>query len=99
VASNINLAYWQEAQAGFQDSARGLGVKVEIVGPTSYSPEEELAALRQAVAAKPSGILIAPAQQEMFNKDIDEAVFSAVHADEKSTTARRLLHSASELLQ
>ena len=26
VATNINLPYWQEAQAGFLDAARALGV-------------------------------------------------------------------------
>jgi len=68
VASNINLSYWKEAQAGFEDAGRVTGVKVEFVGPESYSPEEQLAAFRQAVAARPSGIAVAPAQagvQEM----------------------------------
>src|SRR5882672_9940594 len=38
VTTNINLPYWQEAQAGFQDAARALGVKAEMIGPTTYDP-------------------------------------------------------------
>ncbi len=41
IAANINLPYWQEAAAGLRDVAKemGLGVKVDIDGPTSYSPK------------------------------------------------------------
>jgi ribose transport system substrate-binding protein len=78
VASNINLSYWKEAQAGFEDAGRVTGVKVEFVGPESYSPEEQLAAFRQAVAARPSGIAVAPAQAEMFSKEIDAAVQAGI---------------------
>ena len=62
VASNINLPYWQEAKAGFQDAARTLGVKAEFTGPTTYSPDEELKALQDAVATHPTGILVSPAR-------------------------------------
>lgn len=78
VASNINLPYWQEAQAGFQDAGRASGVKVEFVGPASHSPEEQLAAFRQAVAAHPSGIAVAPTQSELFNKEIDAAIQAGI---------------------
>src|SRR5712664_4018212 len=36
VATNINLTYWQEAQAGFLDAARALGVKADMTGPVTY---------------------------------------------------------------
>src|ERR1700720_1455531 len=36
VATNINLPYWQEANAGFLDAASGLGVKGELRGPATY---------------------------------------------------------------
>ena len=94
VASNINLAYWQEAQAGFTDSGKGLGVKVEFTGPTSYSPDEQLAAFRQAVAAKPAGILVAPAQTDLFNKDIDAAVQAGIPVicvDSDAPESKRIL--------
>jgi ribose transport system substrate-binding protein len=94
VACNINLPYWQEAQAGFEDSGRGLGVKVEFTGPTTYSPEEQLAAFRQAVAAHPSGILLAPTRPELFNKGIDAAIQAGIPVicvDSDAPDSRRIL--------
>jgi len=94
VAANINLPYWQEAQAGFQDAGRGLGVKVEFVGPTAYSPEEQLTAFRQAVAAKPSGIAVAPTVSELFNKEIDAAIqagIPVVCVDTDAPESKRIL--------
>jgi len=78
VAANINLSYWQEAGAGFMDAARGLGVKYEFLGPTFYSPEEELKDFQQAAASHPSGILVAPGRPEMFNTAINEAMSAGI---------------------
>ena len=36
VATNVNLPYWQNAEAGFLDAAKALGVKAELVGPPGY---------------------------------------------------------------
>jgi ribose transport system substrate-binding protein len=94
VAQNIGLPYWQEAQAGFQDAGRGLGVKVEFVGPASYSPEEQLAAFRQAVAARPSGIAVSPALSDLFNKEIDAAIEAGIPVicvDTDAPESRRIL--------
>jgi ribose transport system substrate-binding protein len=94
VASNIDLPYWQEAQAGFEDSGRGLGVKVEFTGPTTYSPEEELLAFRQAVAAQPSGIAVAPSRRELFRKEIDDAVQAGIPVlcvDSDAPESKRIL--------
>ncbi len=74
VAANINLPYWQEANAGFTDAARTLGVKADFNGPESYSPDEELDAFQKAVSSHPSGILISPAQTEKFKDAINAAV-------------------------
>ena len=57
IAANINLPYWQEAAAGLRDVAKemGLEVKVEIDGPASYSPKEEVdAAVNAANTQFPS---------------------------------------------
>src|SRR6202030_1384720 len=58
VTFNSTLPYWQEAEAGFQDAGKWLGVKVEFSGPEKFSPEEELAAFQKAVSEKPAGILL-----------------------------------------
>jgi ribose transport system substrate-binding protein len=94
VAANINLPYWREAQAGFEDSGRGLGVKVEFTGPTSYSPEEQLAAFREAVASRATGIVVAPTRPELFNKEIDAAVQAGIPVicvDSDAPDSRRIL--------
>ena len=49
LATNINLPYWREAQAGFLDAARTLGVKGELTGPTTYDPNGEVGMFRQIV--------------------------------------------------
>jgi ribose transport system substrate-binding protein len=74
VSSNIALPYWQEAQVGFKDAARALGVKADFTGPDTYNPESELATFQSAVAAHPSGILVAPARADTFNSAIDDAI-------------------------
>jgi ABC-type sugar transport system substrate-binding protein len=50
VTFNSTLPYWQEAEAGFQDAGKWLGVKVEFSGPEKFSPEEELAAFQKALS-------------------------------------------------
>ncbi len=94
VAANINLPYWQEAQAGFMDAARTMGVKADFTGPASYSPEEELAAFRQAMAEHPSGILVAPTRADVLKPAIDEAVQTGIPvicADSDAPDSRRIL--------
>ncbi len=94
VAANINLPYWQEAQAGFIDAARTMGVKAEFTGPTSYSPEEELDAFRQAMASHPSGILVSPARADTLKPAIDEAIAEGIPvicADSDAPDSKRIL--------
>jgi ribose transport system substrate-binding protein len=94
VAANISLPYWQEAQAGFMDSARQLGVKAEAVGPTSYAPNEELDAFQKALEKRPSGILVSPARPEIFKDAIDGAVkagIPVVCADSDAPESKRIL--------
>jgi ribose transport system substrate-binding protein len=94
VAANINLPYWQEAKAGFMDSARVLGVKAEFTGPDIYSPQEELEAFQKAVAKQPAGILISPARPNVFNEAINAAVQSGIPVvcvDSDAPESRRIL--------
>jgi ribose transport system substrate-binding protein len=78
VAANIALPYWQEVQAGFKDSAKALGVKVEVKGPDTYSPDLELQVFQKAVEQRVSGILISAARPDLFRGPIDEAVKSGI---------------------
>ena len=78
VATNINLPYWQEAQAGFLDAAKALGVKGELVGPTGYQPNAELGVFRQIVEEHPAGICLSAARPEIFREYIDKAVAEGI---------------------
>jgi ribose transport system substrate-binding protein len=78
VATNISLPYWQEAQTGFLDAAKGLGVKGELVGPTAYAPNAELVMFRQVVEEQPSGICLSAARPEIFQADIDKAIAQGI---------------------
>src|SRR5260370_18923506 len=66
VATNIKLPYWQEAEAGFLDAARALGVKGELVGPTGYAPNAELGMFRQIGEKHPAGICLSAPRPEIF---------------------------------
>src|SRR3989441_11514090 len=74
VATNINLPYWQEAQAGFLDAARALGVKAEMTGPVTYDPSAEVGIFRQVVEQHPAGICLSAARPGILQADIDKAV-------------------------
>jgi ribose transport system substrate-binding protein len=78
VASNINLPYWQEAQAGLTDAAKQMGVKAELVGPEKFDPVGQLAALEQAVASKPAGILISVTKPDLLQNAINGAIAQGI---------------------
>src|ERR1700730_16711782 len=78
VATNINLPYWQEAQAGFMDAARALGVKGELVGPATSDPDGEVGIVRQIVEQHPAGICLSAARHEIFQDAIDKAVAEGI---------------------
>jgi ribose transport system substrate-binding protein len=95
VATNINLPYWKEAEAGFLDSAKTLGVTAELVGPTGYAPNAELQAFRQAVEQQPAGICLSAARPELFQADIDKAIeqgIPVICVDSDVPSSKRLLY-------
>jgi ribose transport system substrate-binding protein len=78
VTANANLPYWQEAQAGLTDVGKLMGVKVEMTGPASFSPADELTAFQQAVAQKPAGILVSVSNPALFKAPIDSAIAQGI---------------------
>jgi ribose transport system substrate-binding protein len=78
VATNINLPYWQEAQAGFLAAARNLKVRAELVGPETYDPGAEATMFRNIVEKQPSGICLSAARTDFFKADIDKAVAAGI---------------------
>jgi ribose transport system substrate-binding protein len=94
VAANIQLPYWHEAAAGFRDAAGVLGVKSEVVGPSRYDPRQELDAFKQAVAGNPTGILVSPAQPQLFLSAINAAIekgIPVITVDSDAPNSRRVL--------
>jgi len=74
ISSNINIPYWQEAQAGLMDAAKEMGVKAEMDGPTVLSAKDELDSFQKAVALHPAGILLSVANVDIFKGPIDAAI-------------------------
>jgi ribose transport system substrate-binding protein len=96
IAANINVPYWQEADAGLRDVAKemGLGVKAEMDGPASYSPKDEVDAFQKAVSSHPAGILISVASPEMFQAPIAAAIASGIPViclDSDAPDSKRLM--------
>lgn len=78
VAFNTSLPYWQEAEAGLNDSAKQLGVKAELTGPANFAPNDELNAFQQAVSQKASGILLSASNPEIFRDAINSAILQGI---------------------
>lgn len=78
VATNINLSYWQNAEAGFLDAAKALGVKAELVGPPGYQPNAELGVFRRELEQNPAGICLSAARPEIFLTEIAKAIAQGI---------------------
>lgn len=94
IATNINLPYWQEAQAGLLDASKQMGVKAELDGPEKLDPQEELNQFKKAAAAKPSGILVSVAKPELFQEAINSAIavgIPVVAVDADAPDSKRVL--------
>ncbi len=95
VSTNINLPYWQEAQAGFLDAATALGVKGELIGPATYDPGAEAGMFRDIVEKHPAGICLSAARPEFFRAYIDKAVAEGIPVicvDADVPESRRVLY-------
>jgi ribose transport system substrate-binding protein len=94
VASNVNLPYWQEAQAGLTDAAKQLGVKSELTGPEKFDPQEQLRAFQKVVESKPAGIMISVTRPELFQDAINAAIaqgIPVITVDSDAPNSRRVM--------
>src|ERR1700677_4195606 len=102
IATNVNLPYWHTAAAGFKRSAAQYKVTARVVGPGTYDPKAELTELQNAVAAKPSGILISVADASVLQPGIDAAVSAGIPVitmDSDAAGSRRLYFIGTNNLQ
>jgi ribose transport system substrate-binding protein len=94
IATNIQLPYWKAAGAGLAKGAGQMHVRTEFAGPDTFDPKAEQEAFRKAVAAKPNGILVSPADPELMKGDIDQAIAQGIPVitiDSDAPSSKRLL--------
>src|SRR5260370_30330479 len=66
VATNINLPYWREAQAGVLDAAKKLGVNRELIGPATHDPGAEGGVFPDILEKQAAGNCLFPAPPQIF---------------------------------
>jgi ribose transport system substrate-binding protein len=93
ISAHTVLPYWQTAAAGFKQAATQYKVTARVVGPESYDPQAELTELQNAIAAKPTGILISVADAAVLQPGIDAAINAGIPVitiDSDAAKSRRL---------
>ena len=93
ISAHTVLPYWQTAAAGFKQAAMQYKVTARVVGPESYDPQAELTELQNAIAAKPTGILISVADAAVLQPGIDAAINAGIPVitiDSDAAKSRRL---------
>ena len=93
VGSNMSSNYWQTAVAGFKKAAAQYQVTAKVAGPDNYDPQAELTELKNAVAAKPAGILISVSDASVLTPEIDAAIdagIPVITVDSDAAGSRRL---------
>jgi len=93
ISANSALPYWQTAAAGFKQAAAQYRVTATVVGPDGYDAQAELAELKNAIAAKPAGILISVADASVLQSEIDAAIGAGIPVitmDSDAAGSRRL---------
>ncbi|MBV9147075.1 MAG: substrate-binding domain-containing protein [Acidobacteria bacterium] len=95
VSANIQLPYWQAAASGLRKAAHEMGVQSQLAGPDSYDPQAEVQEFRKAVAAKPAGILVSPADPKLMGPEIDQALqagIPVITVDSDAPDSKRLFY-------
>jgi ribose transport system substrate-binding protein len=78
VTSNLQVAYWKTAGAGFAKAAADYKVRTEFTGPQTYDPKAERDALDQAIQKKATGVLLAVTDAALLKDSIDKAVAAGI---------------------
>jgi len=73
VATNIDLPYWQEAQAGFLTRLNNRR-EAEMIGPVKYDPASEAGMFQDVIEKQPAGICLSAAAGKCSRPGIDKAI-------------------------
>jgi ribose transport system substrate-binding protein len=95
ISANIQLPYWQASATGIRRAAHEMGVQSQFSGPDSYDAQAEVQEFRKAVAAKPAGILVSPADPKLMGPEIDRAIeagIPVVTVDSDAPNTKRLFY-------
>lgn len=99
VAANVQLPYWQAAASGLRRAAHEMGVQSQVAGPDSYDAQAEVEEFRKAVAAKPAGILVSPADPKLMGPEIDKAIeagVAVITVDADAPDSKRMFYVGTE---
>jgi ribose transport system substrate-binding protein len=72
-----------------------MGVQSQVAGPDSYDVQAEVQEFRKAVAAKPAGIMVSPADPKLMGPEIDKAIAAGipvVTVDADAPASKRLFY-------
>jgi ribose transport system substrate-binding protein len=55
-----------------------MGVKAEVIGPTTYDPHAEIGMFRQVLEQNPAGICLSAGRPELFQAEINKAIAQGI---------------------
>jgi ribose transport system substrate-binding protein len=93
VSANLQIPYWQTAEAGFKKAAQELKVRSAFVGPQNFDPAAERAALDQAIQKQATGILLGVTDATLLKDSIDKAIAAripVITVDSDAPASKRL---------
>lgn len=93
VSANLQIPYWQTAEAGFEKAAQELKVRSAFVGPQNFDPAAERAALDQAIQKQATGILLGVTDATLLKDSIDKAIAAripVITVDSDAPASKRL---------
>ncbi|HEY6336972.1 MAG TPA: substrate-binding domain-containing protein [Candidatus Sulfotelmatobacter sp.] len=93
VSTNLQIPYWQAAEAGFDKAAQELKVRSAFMGPQNFDPAAERVALDQAVQKQATGILLGVTDAALLKDSIDKAIgagIPVVTVDSDAPASKRL---------
>jgi len=102
IGVSIAVPYWIDAKAGLDERGKELGVDTQFTGPVDSNIQEQAKQLDAAIAQKPSGIMIAPADAKALKPGIDRAIDAGIPVitiDTDSPESKRYCYIGTENYQ